>query len=302
MGRLLDTLDPERIMGMLLDFVPGIVAALLVLAAFWIFLKVTRPTLRTVLKRADFDEGLIRWLVDNVYHIAITLVAVVMAVSQLGIDMGAALAGLGVAGVAVGFAAQDSIANTIAGFLIFWDKPFQVGDFLTTQDRYGKVARITMRTTRIRTNDNTYVILPNRQIIEDMLVNHSIYGEIRIRVPVGIAYKEDIPAAREAALEAAASVGEVLEDPAPDVVVTSLGDSSVNLDVRVWISSASRERAVFFRVLEACKLALDEAGIEIPFPHLQLFLDEVKEPVWKRAEAVAAAGVPPREMNGPDRD
>jgi len=295
MGNLLDSLQAGHLVGMVVDFIPDLLAALLVLIAFWIFLKVTTPTLKAVLKRADFQEGLIHWLVDNIYRIAVLLLGVIMAVNQLGINIGAALAGLGVAGVAVGFAAQDSIANTIAGFLIFWDKPFQVGDFITTQDRYGEVAHITMRTTRIRTNDNTYVILPNRQIIEDVLTNHSMYGETRVRVPVGIAYKEDISAAREAVLEAAVSVDGVLEEPAPDVVVTELGDSSVGLDVRVWISEASKERSTFFRVLEVSKRVLDDAGIEIPFPHLQLFVDDIKEPVWKRAQQLAAIGAGPAE-------
>lgn len=295
MGNLLDSLQAEHIVRMVVDFVPDLLAALLVLVVFWIFLKVTSPTLKAVLKRADFQEGLIHWMVDNIYRIAVLLLGVVMAVNQLGIDIGAALAGLGVAGVAVGFAAQDSIANMIAGFLIFWDKPFQVGDFITTQDRYGEVAHITMRTTRIRTNDNVYVVLPNRQIIEDVLTNHSMYGETRVRVPVGIAYKEDISAAREAALDAASTVEGVLEEPAPDVVVTELGDSSVGLDVRVWISDASKERSTFFRVLEASKLALDDAGIEIPFPHLQLFVDDIKEPVWRRAQQLAAIGTGPSE-------
>lgn len=94
-----------------------------------------------------------------------------MAASQLGVNIGAALAGLGVVGIAVGFAAQETIANMIAGFLIFWDRPFKVGDFITTEEKYGEVREITMRTTRIRTMENTYVVIPNKQIIGDTLVN-----------------------------------------------------------------------------------------------------------------------------------
>jgi small conductance mechanosensitive channel len=171
----------------------------------------------------------------------------------------------------------------IAGFLIFWDRPFKVGDFITTLDKYGEVREITMRTTRIRTMANTYVVIPNKQIIGDMLINHSLYGEVRVNVPVGIAYKERIADARRTLLPAAAGVPGVLRAPPPEVVPVELGDSSVNLEVRVWIDDPAQERRVFAEVLEASKVALDDAGIQIPFPHLQLFVDDVSDRVWAGA-------------------
>lgn len=282
MSDLFANLDPEVLTEMLVGFVPRLVAALLVLVGFWVFLRITRPTLRGLLRRADFADALVHLLVDNVFRFAIWAVALIMALGQLGVNVAAALAGFGVAGLAVGFAAQDSLENTIAGFLIFWDKPFVVGDYITTQDRYGRVNNITMRTTRIRTPDNTYVVIPNAQIIEDVLVNHSQHGETRVQVPVSIAYGADIREARDVLLDAARGTEGVLEDPEPAVVVKELGDSSVNLAVRVWTEQAADERAVLFRCLENCKIALDDAGIEIPFPHLQLYLDDVKDPVWER--------------------
>lgn len=283
-------LDPDQIAAMVVDFVPKLTAAIIVFLLFWLLVRVTRPTLRALLRRADFAETLTKLLVDNVYRFVILGLALVMAASQLGINVGAALAGIGVAGIAVGFAAQDSIANSIAGFLIFWDKPFQVGHYVTTQGRYGVVRNITLRTTRIRTMENTYFVIPNRKMIEEPLVNHSMYGETRVNVPVGIAYKENIPQAREVLLKAARSVEGVMDDPAPAVVVTELGGSSVNLEVRVWIAEVADERRVFFATLEASKLALDDAGIEIPFPHLQLFVDAVDDSVWEGAAALVGSG------------
>ena len=211
------------------------------------------------------------------------VLAAVMAASQVGINVGAALAGIGVVGIAVGFAAQETIANMIAGFLIFWDRPFKVGDFITTQEKYGEVREITMRTTRIRTMENTYVVIPNKQIIGDMLVNHSLYGAVRVNVPVGIAFKERIAKARDVLLPAARSVAGVLETPAPQVVVCELGGSSVNLEVRVWTDEPAHERRLLFEVLEASKTALDSAGMEIPFPHLQLQVEGVSDGVWAGA-------------------
>ncbi len=290
MQEFLSLIDPNRMADMLVGFVPRLAAALIVFFLFWLLVRLTRPTLRSLLRRADIAETLAKLLVDNVYRFVILGLGLVMAASQLGINVGAALAGIGVAGIAVGFAAQDSIANSIAGFLIFWDKPFQVGDYVTTQGRYGEVRNITMRTTRIRTMENTYFVLPNRKMIEEALINHSMYGETRVNVPLGIAYKEKIPQAREVLLKAARSVEHVIDDPAPAVVVTELGNSSVNLEVRVWIAEAADERRVFFSTLEACKLALDEAGIQIPFPHLQLFVDTVEDSVWRGAAELVGSG------------
>jgi small conductance mechanosensitive channel len=263
--------------------VPRIIAAAAVLLAFWVVLRLSRPALRGVLHRAHFAPALINLLVDGLYKGTMLLLGAVMAASQLGVNIAAALAGLGVVGIAVGFAAQETIANMIAGFLIFWDRPFKVGDFVTTEGRYGEVREITMRTTRIRTMENTYVVIPNKEIIGETLVNHSLYGEVRVNVPIGIAYRERVTDARRVLLPVAQEVPGVLRSPAPEVVVHGLGSSSVDLEVRVWIDDASLERRVGFQVLEASKAALDEAGIQIPFPHLQVIVDEISDQVWAGA-------------------
>ncbi len=262
---------------------PPVIAAVAVLVALWIILRLTQRPLRLVLTRWGLHPTLIAMIVDRVYRGAIAVFGLVMAADQLGINVAAALAGIGVVGLAVGFAAQDTLANVIAGFLIFIDKPFEVGDWVTVADNYGAVSNITMRSTRIRTNRNTYVVIPNKTIIDTVLVNHSKHGETRIDVPIGIAYKENIGRAREVVLAAVRQVEDIILKPEPDVVVSELASSSVNLNVRVWIAEASREQAVYFRVIEASKLALDAAGIQIPYPHLQLFVDNVEDRVWQQA-------------------
>lgn len=276
-------IDAAQVQLALTAFMPRLAAALLVLAGFWLLLRVTQPALRAALQRAQFVDGLIRLLVDGVFRGAIFVLGVAMAMSQLGINITALLAGVGVAGIALGFAAQETVANMIAGFLIFWDRPFKIGDYITTEDQYGEVKEITLRTTRIRTLDNTYVVIPNKQIIGDTLVNHSMYGETRVVVKIGIAYKERIAEARAVILEAIKGVTGAMTDPAPDVVARSLGDSSVDLEVRVWVDDPALERPVGARLVEACKVALDQAGIEIPFPHQQLFIENIDDRVWEKA-------------------
>jgi small conductance mechanosensitive channel len=280
--------EPQVLLTTLLDLIPDVLAALVVLAALYVVFRLSRQPLRMVFRRAGMHDKLVELLVDSIYRYALLAVALVMAASQLGINVGAAIAGLGVAGIAVGFAAQDSLANVISGIIIFLDKPFIVGDWITVEDEYGKVTNITLRSTRIRTPRNSYVVIPNKRIIDTVLENHSKHGRLRVDVPVGIAYKEDIGDARRVILEAVSNLDGVLDDPASEVVVQSLGNSSVDLKVQVWIGSADRRRQTHFSVVEATKRALDEAGIEIPFPHLQLFLDTVDDRVWKGAKDLTA--------------
>jgi small conductance mechanosensitive channel len=127
---------------------PAVLAALAILIGFWIFYRLTQFSIRRMLERAGVHRTLVSMLVDRIYRVAVTVFALVMAADQIGINVGAALAGIGVVGLAIGFAAQDSIANIIAGFMIFIDKPFEVGDWVTVADRYGAVSDITMRSTR----------------------------------------------------------------------------------------------------------------------------------------------------------
>lgn len=298
MEGLLEKINVQEISTSLVAFVPNLIAAIPIIFLAWLFFRLTRGSFKAVLGRARFHDALVRLLVDSIYRIALIIFALVMAASQVGIDVGAALAGIGVAGIALGFAAQDSLANTLAGFLIFWDKPFEVGDWITVAEKYGRVTDITMRSTRVRTNNNTYVVIPNKSIIDKVLVNHSKHGATRIDVPIGIAYKEDIPAARSVLLAAVSELQDVARNPAPEVVCVGLGASSVDLEVRVWIDNASDEQPIHARAMEAGKIALDAAGIEIPYHHLQLFIEEVKQQVWEGATklpGLAAVAGHPRE-------
>lgn len=285
-------IEPSQIPGfverMLPILLPRIGIALGVIALFWVLQRVTRPPLRALLRRTGFHETLIHMLVDNVYRFVVMIFGLVTALSQVGVNVTAALAGISIVGVAVGFAAQDTLSNIIAGFLIFWDKPFQVDDFITVQDRYGQVTEITMRSTRIRTPQNTFVVIPNKHVIDTVVVNHTKHGAIRVDVPIGIAYKEYIPEARRVMLEAIADDPDILDDPPADVVTTVLNSSSVDLLLRVWIDDAALEMPIFYRALEAAKLALDAAGIQIPYPHLQLFMERAEEPVWRELSRFAA--------------
>lgn len=275
-----DRLNVEVLVTQFVGWIPSLIAAVLIVVFFWLVFRVTRSALSRLLARAGFDPALSSMLV-NVYRFALFAFGIVMAASQLGINVGAALAGLGVVGLTIGFAAKDSLSNIMAGFLIFWDKPFRVDDWVTLGEHYGRIAEITMRTTRLQTRNNTWVIIPNQTVINEILVNHSTKGETRLEVPVGIGYTEDIQEARKVILQALNSLELVLKEPAPNVVVKNLGSSTVDLVVHAWVADAKDEKPAFFRILETLKVSLDKAQIEMPFPHMDLSLVSVDDQVWK---------------------
>lgn len=286
METLKQSLDLDRLITSLIDFTPRLIVALIILLAFWVAYRVVRRPLRAALIHSGMHDKLVHLLIHSMLRYTMLAFGLVMALSQLGVNVGAAIAGLGVAGLAVGLAAQDTLANTIAGFTIFWDKPFAVGDWITVGQQYGCVQDITMRSTRIRTPRNSYVVIPNKSIIDEVLENDSKHGNVRIDVPIGIAYKEDTEAARHALLAAVAGLQDVLPSPAPDVVVEACAGSSVNLLLRIWTEDAGDRQPVYFRTLEAAKRGLDAAGIQIPYPHLQVFWDDVEDRVVRKLETL----------------
>jgi small-conductance mechanosensitive channel len=139
---------------------------------------------------------------------------------------------------------------------------------------YGRVLRITFRSTRLLSMDGTVIVMPNTQMLAKTLLNHSTHPVQRICVPIGIAYKESIDAARAVLLAMTVGDKRMCPEPAPNVVVTECADSSVNLQLRFWIEDESIERRIYAEYLEKAKNALDKAGIQIPFPHVQVLLED----------------------------
>jgi small conductance mechanosensitive channel len=197
----------------------------------------------------------------------------VIACNQIGVEIAALLTGVSIIGLAIGFAAQETLANFIAGVVIFWDKPFRVGDWIIIDQIFGQVLRVSFRSTRILDLNGETLVMPNTYMLANRVANHSTHPMIRIEIPIGIAYKESIDKARTALLATVDGDERVCKDPPPSVVVAACADSSVNLLLRIWTREEAIERTVFYDYLERAKKALDAAHIEMPFPHMQLFLE-----------------------------
>ncbi len=205
----------------------------------------------------------------------VTVIAVILlALSVAGVNVGAALAGLGIAGLAVAFAMQNILENFVAGVLLLVRKPFRSGDQIRTGEIEGTVEEIDLRVTRLVDYDGELILVPNADVFTKTLVNLTRRGKRRSRVTVGIDYRDDHDRAREILREAVTGVEGVLAVPAPEVLLTELGESSVNFEVRYWtlpdISSVLRTQD---RVLSAAKSAIEGAGMTIPWPIRTLSFD-----------------------------
>ena len=199
--------------------------------------------------------------------------AVILALDVLGINVMPFIAGAGVAGIAIGFAAKDTLSNLIAGVLLIIDRPFEVGDRIEVWSApagsatWGDVIDIGLRATKIKTTDNIVIIIPNNEIMMRDIVNYTIISnKIRIRINVGVAYDADIEKAKGVIINVAKSVDWISNTPPPKVVVRNFGESSVDLQLRVWIDDARKRMDTISYVTDKIKAAFDEHGIEIPYP------------------------------------
>lgn len=263
-------------MGLWARFVPNMLGALFVFVVFYLAYRLVARVLEASLRRSRrADEGLSSLSMKSFRLVSWTFI-LVMVLSQFGIDVTALLAGLSIAGIALGFAARDTLENFISGVTIMLDRPFHVGDFIEVDDMFGRVQEITLRSTRLQTFNNQVMVMPNLRMINQPVVNHSLLPGLRVEIPFGIAYKEFPAQAREVVL--ALFEGDSRLDPVrpASVVVARMGDSSVDLIARFYLKDPSDEVPIRFEYVEKIREALREAGIEIPFPHLQLFIDEAK--------------------------
>ncbi|MBL0712363.1 MAG: mechanosensitive ion channel family protein, partial [Desulfosarcina sp.] len=199
--------------------------------------------------------------------------AAILALDVIGINVMPFIAGAGVVGIAIGFAAKDTLSNLIAGVLLIIDRPFEVGDRIEVWSApagsasWGDVIDIGLRATKIKTTDNIVIIIPNNEIMMRDIVNYTIHtAQIRVRVNIGIAYEANIHKAKEIIIDIARRMDWAAATPPPKVVVRNFGDSSVDLQLRVWIKEARRRMDTISFVIDHVKEAFDQAGIEIPYP------------------------------------
>ncbi len=205
----------------------------------------------------------------NILNFLLTLFIIIAALSQVGFQMASVIAVLGAAGLAVGLALQGSLANFASGVLIVFFKPYRVGDYIDAAGESGTVQEVTIFNTILNTPDNRRIIVPNANVTSGSIVNYSILDKRRIDLVIGVGYGDDLREA-EKVLRATVEADErVLKDETVTVEVGELADSSVNFVVRPWVKT-SDYWPTRFALTKNIKLALDDAGISIPFPQREV--------------------------------
>ncbi|WP_224335285.1 mechanosensitive ion channel family protein [Haloprofundus halobius] len=187
-------------------------------------------------------------------------------------NVGNLLVGAGFLGIVVGMAARQTLGSVLAGFVLMFSRPFEIGDWVEIGDNEGVVTDISIVTTRLQTFEGEYVMIPNDEVSAKPIVNRTRKGRLRIEVDVGVDYDADADYAAEVAHDAVSDLDEILSVPSPQVVLKELGDSAVVLGVRVWIDNPSARRKWRARtaVISAVKSAYEHEDINIPFPVREL--------------------------------
>lgn len=270
--QLVQKLDVSMMLTKLVAYVPNLIAAVILACIFWVILKLTKRILSTAMRTAKMPEEASDIVVRFSGYVVI-ITAMLTIASQLGIKITSLLAGLGVVGLAISFAAQDTIANVISGITLLIDRPFKKGDWICVGDLHASVTEVKLRTTVLTSFDNETIVVPNKALAQERIRNFTLTPRIRVKVPIGIAYKENIQAAREVILVTIKDDKRILATPVPIVIVAGLGDSSINLQLRFWTQDPLMQYSLQWEYTERCKRALDDAGIEIPFPHSQIFIE-----------------------------
>ncbi|GFD78350.1 mechanosensitive ion channel protein [Tenacibaculum sp. KUL118] len=255
----------EKFQDLIMTYAPkAIMAIIIYIVGSYIIGLLLKATRKIMIKR-EVDITLQKFLV-NLLHWTLKILLIITVIAKLGIETTSFAAILASAGLAVGLALQGSLGNFAGGVLIMLFKPFKIGDLIEAQGEIGVVKEIEIFTTKLTGLSNKEIIIPNGSLSNGNIVNYSAEGTRRVDLTFGVSYDADIKQTKEILMNVITSHPKVLKDPAPTVNVSELADSSVNFAVRPW-SKTEDYWAVYFDITENTKIALDNAGIEIPYPH-----------------------------------
>lgn len=251
--------------------ITALVSAILIfIVGRWI-IGLLKKLIRTAFIKKEVELSLQKFLL-NVITWSLNILLFIIVVTQLGVQTSAFVAMIGAAGLAIGLALQGSLANFAGGILILMLKPFKVGDYIEVKSgESGTVHEIDIFHTRLITPQNQMVIIPNGDVSNNSITNYTHLGTRRTWFNIGVSYNADLKETKEILLNVIKNNQYAFESPAPQVVVTQLGDSSINLSIRAT-TSLDNFWAMNEEVIINCKKALDNAGIEIPFPQRDLHI------------------------------
>jgi len=271
-----ETLSLSTILQQLLvDFLtmlPSLIAALVVFAVGLYLASIVRRLVRRGLERRTENSQPINLLSQLSYWLVVILVAAI-SLQMVGFNLTAFLAGLGVAGITIGFALQDVSKNFIAGILMLIQQPFEIGEFIEVGGYSGTVEAIDLRATQVRTTDGKLVLIPNGEVMISPITNFSQAKTRRVAISTGVAYDSDPESVRQASLAAISGIQGLLSEPAPKVLFENFGSTTMDLTLYFWIDTSQTNVANAKDAgLNALKDAFDDAQIDMPMPGQTVYL------------------------------
>ena len=262
----------QYVSSLAMDVLPKLALAILALIVGWWMIKGIMSAVGKAMDRSKVDASLKPFLV-SIIGIMLKIALIISIASMLGVETTSFVAIIGAAGLAIGLALQGSLSNFAGGVLILMFKPFKVGDYIDAQGHSGTVNSIQIFNTVLKTPDNKTIILANGPVAGGSIVNYSTEPTRRLDMSFGIGYGDDIAKAREVIWNLISADERVFKDPAAQVLVSELADSSVNFSVRMWVKGGDYW-PLHFELTEKVKIAFDAAGISIPFPQMDLHVDK----------------------------
>lgn len=267
-----DVMEPEFWIASIQDlivaviaFIPRLVVAFFFLVAFWLTYRGIRRVVLGSMGKAHVDQS-IRDMLGHIIKWAIMGFGLVIACNQIGVQITALLTGVSIIGLAIGFAAQETLANFIAGIVIFWDKPFRVGEWITVDGLFARVSRVTFRSTRLLNLEGETLIFPNTYMLSNRVLNHSSHPETRVSVPITLASSVSIHDTRQTLLGLIKGDERVRQEPAPEMVVEECTPATTTILLRFWVQDEALLRKLRHEYLEKAKLALDAVAEKPPTP------------------------------------
>ena len=277
LGRLSEIFSAERITDYLATkLIPDLVVAFITFLAFYLLWKALQRLMASFFKHLDVDQTAQRFVLTVVKY-GIFIMGLVMALSQLGINVGSLIAGLGVAGLTIGFAAKDALSNVISGLFIFWDRPFVIGDLVEIGGQYGRVEEITMRSTRVITVDGKMLAIPNSQVLNTVVASYTNFPRLRLDVTVTVGPGEDLTRVRKILLALFEGDDRYMSEPAPEVVVGALNDYNVEMVVRAWLADERTHIPMRFELREKIFNALRNAHVEMPYETFEVHVKKSED-------------------------
>ena len=274
--------QPEQILSFLdqavdlvVDYGLDMLGALVILIVGWMVAGWARRSVLRVLNRVPRVDDTLKPVIGSIVRYGILVFVLIAVLAQFGVQTTSIIALLAAGGLAVGLALQGTLQNIAAGIMLLFLRPFRVGDYIDAEGLSGTINEVGLFTTHMRTYDGIYLEVPNAKIWNRAILNYSRVEARRLDVVVGISYGDDIDKAQAALLELMTSDSRVNAEPAPQVLVEELADSSVNLDLRCWVAAGDYWDVLFY-LNKAIKQRLDAEGITIPFPQRDVHLFEEK--------------------------